>query len=126
MMNSPIELVEPADLVYGAGRLVESAFVGDYGQSPWLAIRLPRGEEGMAATLRARSGADRPSGGLPAPLEFHTRVASVAEIRMMAERSPQTKKEPDIGELTKFISEPSYFTAVAKRLDPEGPLGARV
>src|SRR5436190_13179838 len=125
MVNSAIELVEPPDLVHAAGRLVESAFVGSYGGSPWLAIRLPRGEEGMAATLRAHGGAERPSEP-PSPLEFHTRVATLGQIKMNAEKRPQTQKEPNVGDLVKFVTEPSYFTAVSKRLDPEGPLGARV
>jgi hypothetical protein len=53
-------------------------------------------------------------------------MASVEGLKMMAERRATPKKEPDVRDLAKVIDGPSYFTAVRKRLDAEGPLGDRV
>lgn len=126
MLRASVELVEPADLVQSVVRFVESAFVGEYGHAPWLVIRLPNGDEGMAATLRAQNDAYRPSAKPPPPLEFHTQAASNAQLRMMVEQRARAEKEPDIDGLARFITDRSYVTAVRKRLDPEGPLGDRV
>jgi FHA domain len=73
--------LEPQELVRVAGRLTELVFAREYGKVPWLLVRLARGDDELAAALRAadaRAGASGPVG----QIGFHTEVVSEAPIRV--------------------------------------------
>jgi hypothetical protein len=126
MSPRSIELVEPADLVRAARTLSESAFVEDYGDAPWLAIRLPAGDIGMTAALRIGQGLERPRERSPEPLDFHTEVLTFEDLKVLEEpKSPAPSTEPN-HELLEAIRGGSYFRPLRKRAGVQGALGDRV
>jgi hypothetical protein len=122
-----IELVEPADLVRAARTLVERTFVDEYGHSPWLAVRLPTGDEEMAAALRVGSRIERSTERPAQPLEFNTDLVALDDLKEMEEPSPPSKRtEPNMDALRELIGGGSHFRALRKRVDSAGALGDRV
>jgi len=121
-------LLEPADVVRAAVRLAEAPFVDEYGDAPWLAIRLPASEEGMAAALLAAHQPDHAARKALQPIEFHTQMASAATTS----NAPVAKKtstigtasEPALRDITKVLGDRCYLSAVRRR--SEGALGNRV
>lgn len=122
-----IELVEPADLVRAARTLGEDVFVDEYGHSPWLAVRLPTGDEEMASALRVGSRIERFTERPAQPIEFNTDLVPLDDLKEMEEPSPPSKRtEPDMDALRELIGGGSHFRALRKRLDAAATLGDRV
>lgn len=112
-------LLEPADVVRAAVRLAESSFVDEYGDAPWLAIRLPASEEGMAAALLAADQPDQQTAPKALqPIEFHTRMASAPTLNAPVAKKVSTvgaTSELALGEITKVLGERCYLSAVRRR-----------
>jgi hypothetical protein len=117
--------LEPNDLVLAASRLLETPFVEEYGGSPWLAVSLPPGEEGMATALLAGRQPDRTGPKTPTQLEFHTQMENGASLVAKVARKAPKGRSP-IEELIKILGDQCFFVAVRKRLDGGGVLGDRV
>jgi hypothetical protein len=67
--------LEPSELVRAAGRLTELVFSHEYGNVPWLLVRLAPGDNELAAGLHAadaNAAAVRP----PGQIAFHTEASS--------------------------------------------------
>jgi FHA domain-containing protein len=119
--------VEPAELVRAARTLVQSVFVDEYGHSPWLAIRIPAGDQEMASALRVGSRIERVTEQPAQPLEFHTDLVALDDLKEMEEpRPPSKRREPNVDALRELIAGRSHFRALRKRLDAAGALGDRV
>lgn len=107
--------LEPTDLVRAAGRLSELVFGQEYGKIPWLLVRLARGDDELAAALRAldtRAAAAPRSG----HMGFHTEVVSEAPIR--ARRDGALGAGPDFAGLMRSLGDERYHVVpVQKRTD---------
>jgi hypothetical protein len=116
--------LEPEDLVRAAGRLSELVFAQEYGKVPWLLVRLARGDDELAAALRAleaRAAPATPSG----QMGFHTEVVSEAPIRIGRDGAQGTG--PDWGRLLQGLGDERYHVLpVQKRTDVDAVFEDRI
>ncbi|MGH7438951.1 MAG: FHA domain-containing protein [Polyangiaceae bacterium] len=117
-------LLEPADLVRAATRLLERPFVEEYGDAPWLAISLPPNDEGMTAALMAAHQSDQKTPRAPQAIEFHTQMETATSVGAKEKRP--AKGGVALEDLTRLLGDRCFFGAVCKRLDGGGALGERV
>ena len=116
--------LEPAEMVRAAGRLTELVFTHEYGNVPWLLVRLAPGDNELAAALHAadaNAAAVRP----PGQIAFHTEAVSEGPLRLKRNGAPPA--DPERTSLIQSLGNERYHVVpVSKRTDVDAVFGERV
>src|SRR5882672_4827760 len=117
-------ILEPSELVRAAGRLTELVFSHEYGDAPWLLVRIAPGDNELAAALRAadaNAAAVRP----PGQIAFHTEALAEASIRL--KNNSAAPADPDKTSLIRSLGNERYHVVpLSKRTDVDAVFGERV
>jgi hypothetical protein len=116
--------LEPSELVRAAGRLTELVFSHEYGNVPWLLVRIAPGDNELAAALHAadaNAAAVRP----PGQIAFHTEALTDTPIRL--NRDGAAAADPDRTSLIRSLGNERYHVVpVSKRTDVDAVFGDRI
>jgi FHA domain len=116
--------LEPSELIRAASRLTELVFSHEYGNIPWLLVRIAPGDHELAAGLHvtdANAAAVRP----PGQLAFHTEALNEAPFR--SKNDDSARSDADRASLIRSLGDERYHVVpVSKRTDVDAVFGERV
>jgi hypothetical protein len=124
-----IDGISPAELVRAAQRSSEVAFLREFGDAPFLAIRVTDDTATVTAVLDATlAGAEMRVARPIAAMGFHTEMASGKELAMLQAglRRPSPREDGDDALLRAFTEASHYLVPLKKRTDVDAAFSDRI